>query len=107
MRGFQSALTDFEALGARVVGVSTDSFASNGAFAEKNDITFPLLSDWPDNKTIAAFGVAREGAPTAMRTTFIFDADGVVQAVVDDARDMDAHPNGALAAVRKMSGAAD
>ena len=104
MQGFQQAKADFEALDARVVGVSADTFASQGAFAEKNGIEFPLLSDWPDSKTIAAFGIGRDGAPTANRTTFVFDPEGVVRAVIDDAGDMQAHPVGALAAVRELAG---
>ncbi len=104
MRGFQSNIQELESLGARVMGVSADTFASLGGFAEKNDLTFPLLSDWPEFKTIAAFGVQREGSTVAMRATFIFDAEGVLQAVIDDQRDMDAHPTGALAAVKELAG---
>jgi peroxiredoxin Q/BCP len=102
MRGFQAVHSELEALGARVVGVSADSFAANGAFAEKNDIEFPLLSDWPDNKTMEAFGVLAEGRPVANRTTFVFDQDGVVRAMIDDAREMEAHPSGALEAVKEL-----
>ena len=104
MKGFQAILADLEALGARVVGVSADTFASQGAFAKEHGIEFPLLSDWPERKAIEAFGVGREGAPVAMRATFIFDAEGVVQAVVDDQRDMQAHPTGALEALHAFSG---
>lgn len=103
MRGFQSALSDFEALNARVAGVSADTFAAQGGFAEKNGITFPLLSDWPDLKTIDTFGVRREGAQVAMRTTFVFDAEGVLHTVIDDQRDMNAHSEGALEAVRQIA----
>lgn len=103
MRGFQAVYSELEALGARVVGVSADSFAANGAFAEKNEIEFPLLSDWPDNATMDAFGVLADDRPVAMRTTFIFDTAGVVRAVVDDARDMDGHPAGALEAVKELA----
>jgi peroxiredoxin len=102
MRAFQSALSDFEALNARVAGVSADTFAAQGAFAEKNDITFQLLSDWPDLKTIETFGVRREGAQVAMRTTHVFDTEGVLQRVIDDQRDMNAHAEGALEAVKKI-----
>jgi peroxiredoxin len=102
MRGFQSAIADFEALNARVAGVSADTFAAQGGFAEKNDITFQLLSDWPDLSTIETFGVRREGAQVAMRYTFVFDADGVLREVVDDQGDMNAHPTGALEAVKRI-----
>ena len=104
MRAFQQSLGELEGLGARVAGVSADTFASLGAFAEANEITFPLLSDWSGYETIAAFGVGREGSPTSQRATFVFDAGGVLRAVVDDARDMNAHPEGALAAVKEIAG---
>jgi thioredoxin-dependent peroxiredoxin len=104
MQGFQRIRDELETLGARVVGVSADTFAAQGAFAEKQGIEFPLLSDWPENKTVQAFGVAREGMPLAMRVTFIFDAEGVVRAVVEDERNMEAHPEGALAAVKELVG---
>ena len=105
MRGFQEAIGDLESLGARVAGVSSDTFAALGAFAEQNGIQFPLLSDWPQYQTIQAFGIGREGSPTASRATFIFDAQGVLRAVVDDQRDMNAHPQGALKIVRELAGA--
>ena len=97
---------ELTSLGARVAGVSTDTWAANMGFAQANGFEFPLLSDWPENKTIAAFGVQREhattAAPTAMRATFIFDAEGVVRAVIDDPGDMHAHPAGAVKAVRAL-----
>jgi peroxiredoxin len=104
MRGFQQNLAELESLGARVAGISSDTFASQGAFAEANGFTFPLLSDWPDLLTIDTFGVRREGAKVAQRATFVFDAAGVLTAVIDDQRDMNAHPQGALAAVKAIAG---
>jgi len=104
MRGFQQNIEELESLGARVAGVSADTFASQGAFAESNGVTFQLLSDWPDLNTIEAFGVRREGAQVAQRTTFVFDAGGVLRTVIDDQRDMNAHPQGALDAVKQLAG---
>jgi len=104
MRGFQQNIEELESLGARVAGISADTFASQGAFAESAGLTFQLLSDWPDLATIDAFGVRREGAQVAMRATFIFDADGVLKTVIDDQRDMNAHPQGALEAVKAIAG---
>lgn len=104
MRGFQQVYGELESLGARVAGVSADTWAALGVFASQNDIQFPMLSDWPDLKTIAAFGVGREGNPTAQRVTFVFDASGALRGVVDDARDMEAHPGGALELVKSIAG---
>ena len=106
MRGFQQRYGELKDLGARVAGVSADTWAAQAAFARENDIEFPLLSDWPEYKTIHAFGVQREQGPTAMRETFVFDVDGIVRAVIDDAREMEAHPIGALEAVRQLVEAA-
>ena len=103
MRGFQSIHGELESLGAHVMGVSADTWASQGAFAEQNGIEFPLLSDWPGKQTIAAFGVAAEGSDVARRVTFVFDAGGVVRAVIDEPREMQAHPDGALEAVRALA----
>ena len=69
MKGFQELLGDLEALGARVAGVSGDTYAALGAFAEQAGVTFQMLSDWPDLKTIDTFGVRNEGRPTARRAT--------------------------------------
>ncbi|PZC41796.1 MAG: Peroxiredoxin [Chloroflexi bacterium] len=102
MEGFQRRFAELQALGARVVGVSMDSWAVQGAFSRELGLAFPLLSDWPNNRTIATFGVEAEAGPTARRVTFVFDAAGVVRSIVDDAKEMEAHPDGALAAVQSL-----
>ena len=102
MEAFQRRYAELQGLGARVVGVSMDSWAVQGAFAKELGLEFPLLSDWPDNGTIATFGVEAEAGPTARRATFVFDAEGVLRAIIDDAKVMEAHPDGALAAVRSI-----
>jgi peroxiredoxin len=105
MQGFQRRLDEFKELGVRVAGISIDSWASAGAFCEQQGLEFPLLSDWPAGKTIEAFGVGRDNAPTAKRVTFIFDAAGVLQHVVADDRDADAHINGAIETAKRIAGA--
>ncbi len=104
MRAFQQTLGELESRGARVAGVSSDTFASLGAFAEQNGLTFPMLSDWPELETIDAFGVRREGARLAQRVTFVFDEEGTLREVIDEPRDMAAHPAGALKAVKQIRG---
>ena len=105
MEGFQRRYGELKALNARVVGVSSDTWATQGAFAREIGLEFPLLSDWPEYRTIAAFGVCREQGPTARRATFVFDAAGVLRAVIDDEREMEAHADGAVEAVRAIAGA--
>ena len=103
MEEFQHIHELLDSLGARVAGVSADTWAALGVFAEQNELQFPLLSDWPDLKTIATFGVGREGSPTAQRATFIFDAQGTLRGVVAD-QEPSMHPQSALAVVRGLVG---
>ena len=104
MRGFQERYGDLQALGARVAGISADTWAVQDAFCGQNDLEFPVLSDWPELKTIQTFGVANAERPTAQRVTFVFDQEGVLREIIEDARDMEAHPIGALEAVRRLAG---
>jgi mycoredoxin-dependent peroxiredoxin len=65
--------------GVRVVAISTDPTFSLKAFREKENFTFPLLSDfWPHGATAQAYGVFNEKAGMAVRGTFLVDAEGKV-----------------------------
>jgi alkyl hydroperoxide reductase subunit AhpC len=53
------------------------------AFAERDGLEFPLLSDfWPHGAVASAYGVFNEATGAADRSTFIVDHDGVVRWVV-------------------------
>ena len=71
-----------ESDGASVLGISVDSPFSNSAFAEANDISFPLLSD-VHRETVNAYGVALadfviQGYTVAQRSVFVVEADGSI-----------------------------
>ena len=71
-----------ESDGASVFGISVDSPFSNSAFAEANDISFPLLSD-VHRETVNAYGVALadfviQGYTVAQRSVFVVEADGSI-----------------------------
>ncbi|RLT35867.1 MAG: peroxiredoxin [Chloroflexi bacterium] len=103
MQGFKQRYEELEALGVEVVGVSADPWAAAGAFCDAQELQFQLLSDFPAGQTIDAFGVRREGAATAQRVTFVFDAAGVLRHAIQGTTDMEAHPQGALDAARTLS----
>jgi peroxiredoxin Q/BCP len=103
MQGFQQKFEEFKGLGARIAGISSETWATQGVFCEQHGLEFPVLSDWPKYETIAAFGVGRENGPTAERVTFIFDAEGVCQRIITDVSDMDEHRDNALEAVRQLT----
>jgi glutaredoxin-dependent peroxiredoxin len=80
---FRDSLANLEALGAAVVGISVDAPFSNGAFATRNNLSFPLLSDY-GREAVDAYGVrlpdfaGMKGYVAAQRSVFVVDAEGVV-----------------------------
>ena len=84
---FAGAYSQFEALGAVVIGVSRDSQASHQRFAEKNSLPFILLSD-PERQAIEAYGVWQEKknygkvSMGVVRSTYIIDENGVIEKVM-------------------------
>jgi thioredoxin-dependent peroxiredoxin len=83
---FRDLAGDFEALGVQVFGVSDDTVRRQLGFATKYDLTMPLLAD-EEHTILAPWGIWAEKknyGKTYMgivRTTVLFDADGVAQQV--------------------------
>lgn len=103
MQGFVEAQEQFAEHDAQIIGVSVDPWPAANAFAESLSATFPLLGDWPLNKTSHAYDVYNDERYIANRVTFVIDRDRVIRAVIDDARDMEKHSQDALAAVRSLA----
>jgi peroxiredoxin len=80
---FRDSLADFNGLNATVLGISVDSPFSNGAFASKNDINFPVLSDYT-RSTVNAYGIpvkdfaGMSGYTASNRAVFVVDSEGNV-----------------------------
>lgn len=86
-------LPDLTGYGAEVLAVSCDHFFSNRAFADRDNYTFSILSDfWPHGETAKAYGTFNEEAGAPDRGTYIIDIDGIVRWKVEngipDARDL-------------------
>jgi len=89
MCSVSGGLADYDALDAQVLGISVDSPFAQEAWAEKEGITVPLLSDF--NKEVsAAYGSQFEDLigfkGVAKRSAFVVDKSGVVRfaSVSDD-----------------------
>lgn len=78
---FRDSLSALAAAGTAVLGVSPDAPAKLAKFAERDGLTFPLLSD-PDRKVLTAYGAYGEktmyGKTTVgvIRSTFVVDPEG-------------------------------
>ena len=91
----REALPEFQNDEVQLLAVSCDPMYSLRAYAEREDLEFPLLSDfWPHGEAARAYDVFNESRGCAVRGTFVVDREGVLrwQVVNDipDARDLDA-----------------
>ncbi|MEP6818587.1 MAG: peroxiredoxin [bacterium] len=69
---------DYEATGAEVVGISTDSVESHQKFAEHHELPLRLLSD--TSAEVANLYGARSLIPSKVaRSVFVIDANGVLR----------------------------
>jgi peroxiredoxin Q/BCP len=70
--------SDYQATGATVVGISTDSIKSHHRFADKNDLPLQLLSDEKSDVT-ALYGVKSWLPNRSARAVFVIDKIGVIR----------------------------
>lgn len=88
---FRDSIATLGADTAQVFGVSTDTFFALKAWADQQQLNFPLLSDY-NKDVIRSYGVVNPDMiglkDIAKRSVFVIDAQGVVRhrEVLDDAR---------------------
>ena len=81
---FRDMLADLSTLGAQVVVLDVDSPFVNRAYADANQVTFPILSDYT-RATVKAYGGVHDdfagltGYTAPKRSVFVLDAEGVVR----------------------------
>ncbi len=100
--GVRDAYEQFQAVGAEVVGVSSDSPASHQAFAAKHRLPFPIISD-PDRRLRKLFGVPNPLGFLPGRVTFVIDKAGVIRLVFSALLVSDDHVKKALATVAGLA----
>jgi thioredoxin-dependent peroxiredoxin len=81
---FRDSLSSLAAAGFAVIGISPDSPAKLAKFADRDGLTFPLLSD-PDHKVLDAYGAYGEKmlygkkSVGVIRSTFVVDPNGKIE----------------------------
>ena len=82
--GFTEKLSEFEAAGATVLGLSKDSITKHEKFIAKHDLGVALLSD-EDGDTVEAYGAWVEKSMYGKkymgieRSTFLIDKNGILR----------------------------
>ena len=102
---FRDLGSEFAAVGASRVGISTDPVAKQAEFAQTQRFDYPLLSD-ADGTVASQFGVKRGLLGKLMpvkRTTFVIDTDRTVLEVISSELNMDTHADEALKVLRARS----
>ena len=103
---FRDNLPAFKKSKAAIFGVSILDEASKKRFADKFDLTFPLLAD-ADHAVAEKYGVWQKKSLYGrsfmgnVRTTFLIDADGKVAKRWDNVK-VDGHAEEVLAAVQEL-----
>ena len=104
---FRDLASEFAAVGANRVGISTDAVDKQAKFAEQQNFDYPLLSD-SDGAVATQFDVKRGLLGKLMpvkRTTFVIDTDRTVLEVIASELSMDTHADKALEVLRQRQSA--
>lgn len=88
MQAFQQNLQKLEAADTQVLGISMDSPFSNGAWAEKINVTFPLLSDWGGDVT-RQYGLYNDKIKIGRRINILIDKEGKIAELQLDSEAVD------------------
>ncbi len=81
---FRDSLANLNELNATVLGISVDAPFANNAFAQRNNVNFPLLSDYTRDAT-RAYDIALDdfagmpGYTASKRAVYVVDPDGTIQ----------------------------
>lgn len=101
---FRDSSAPLEAAGYTVLGISPDSVEKLARFAERDSISYPLLSD-PERETLTAYGAFGEKknygriVQGVIRSTFVIDAEGKIEHALYNIK-----ATGHVARVRKLLG---
>ena len=82
--GFSERVSEYGEKNAIVLGISKDSVASHKRFAEKYELSFPILSD-SELEVIQAYDVWKEKnmygkkVMGVVRSTYIIDENGIIE----------------------------
>lgn len=99
---FRDSIAPLQEAGYQVLGISPDSVEKLARFAERDSLSYPLLSD-PDRATLTAYGAFGEKknygrtVQGVIRSTFVIDTEGKIEHALYNVK-----ATGHVARVRKL-----
>jgi thioredoxin-dependent peroxiredoxin len=99
---FRDQYEAFKEAGAEVIGVSSDSEASHGKFAQKHRLPFVLVAD-KGGQLRKRYGVPSTLGLLPGRVTYVIDRGGVVRHVFNSQLQATRHVDEALAVLQRLS----
>jgi peroxiredoxin Q/BCP len=99
---FRDNSSELAALGADVVGISTDSHQQQCAFAESLRVTFPMVGD-ADGRITRAYGVKWPIFDRARRVTFVVGPTRHIEAVFAHEIQVNRHLDDVVAFFKKAN----
>jgi peroxiredoxin len=94
-------MSKFDASETKVFGISTDNTWSLREFAAKNNVTFPLLSDFAKRQVAKDYGVLAPESGVANRATFVVNKEGKIAYIQEGTSAID--PSGADTACSRLA----
>ena len=99
---FRDNYESFKAMGAEVIGVSSDSPGTHRRFLESCNLPFTLVSD-VDKMVRKLYGVPSTFWIIAGRVTYIIDKDGIVRHIFNSQSRPRKHVEEAIEVLRKLT----
>ena len=100
MLAYQAGIAKFEGADTQVFAISEDFTPSQKEFAAKNNLTFPLLSDFSKRQVAKDYGILIQELGIANRATFVVDKEGKIQHIEEGSTALD--PTGAETACSRL-----
>lgn len=98
---FSDAYAELKALGAEVIGVSTDDHQTQCEFAELVGAQYPMIGD-ADGSIARQFDVFWPFLKYVRRVTFIIDTEGIVRAVLNHEARIGKHVDESVATLQRL-----
>jgi peroxiredoxin len=105
---YNEMLSEFQELGAEVLGISVDGPWCHAAFSRDRKLHFPLLADFePKGEVARLYGVYRQSDGTSERALFVVDGESIVRWSYVSPVGVNPGAAGILSALEELQGEGD